>query len=216
MPTLRTITYTVRPLQWDGPRTPEAARVSTFSAAWSNTLNLLDLELFKLDARNVVLQLAVTDAQLRLDGGIRADARVTDPAARLLFDSREGALGYACDRFRSWQENVRAIALGLEALRKVDRYGIGAGQQYKGYRAIEGSAAVMTPVVACAILARVAWPNEAADRQAMWAPKIGTDTQIAASTLRKARANSHPDRLGGDRTAWDQVEQAARVLGLDQ
>lgn len=32
---------------------------------------------------------------------------------------------------------------------------------------------------------------------------------------RQARAKAHPDRRGGDRTAWDKVEAAARVLGLE-
>ncbi|MGI9084467.1 MAG: hypothetical protein ACR2FE_04160 [Aeromicrobium sp.] len=31
---------------------------------------------------------------------------------------------------------------------------------------------------------------------------------------RLARSRAHPDRRGGDRTAWDEVETAARTLGL--
>ena len=31
---------------------------------------------------------------------------------------------------------------------------------------------------------------------------------------RLARSRAHPDRRGGDRTAWDEVEVAARTLGL--
>lgn len=31
---------------------------------------------------------------------------------------------------------------------------------------------------------------------------------------RSARKQAHPDRLGGDRTKWDAVEDAARLLGL--
>lgn len=200
MPRLRSVAYTVRPLQWDGPRTPAAARVSTFSAAWTSTLNLLDLELFKLSASNVVMQLDVAEKDLRLDGELRANARPGDPAVRLLFDSRHGPLGYACDRFRSWQENVRAIALGLEALRKIDRYGIGSGQQYKGYRAIEGAPAAMTVAEAEQVL------------QSMGGGPIAPYAKL----LRRARAAAHPDRWGGDRTHWDRAEQAARVLGLDR
>lgn len=32
--------------------------------------------------------------------------------------------------------------------------------------------------------------------------------------VRQARARAHPDRNGGDRAAWDRVEQAVRTLGL--
>ena len=35
-----------------------------------------------------------------------------------------------------------------------------------------------------------------------------------ARLLRKARANAHPDRRGGDRSDWDAVESAARTLDL--
>ncbi len=39
--------------------------------------------------------------------------------------------------FPAWRINVRAIALGLEALRKVDRSGIARGnEQYTGFRAL--------------------------------------------------------------------------------
>lgn len=42
---------------------------------------------------------------------------------------------YATDVCDYWQHNVRSIALGLEALRAVDRYGISRrGEQYAGFR----------------------------------------------------------------------------------
>jgi hypothetical protein len=35
----------------------------------------------------------------------------------------------------TWQDNLRAVALGLEALRRVERYGIAQrGEQYAGWR----------------------------------------------------------------------------------
>lgn len=43
-------------------------------------------------------------------------------------------LVYATDVCERWQHNVRSIALGLQALRAVDRYGISRrGQQYAGF-----------------------------------------------------------------------------------
>jgi len=48
-------------------------------------------------------------------------------------------------------------------------------------------------------------------------PDVGTGAD-ADATLRElwraARSRAHPDRNGGDRTAWDAVEAAARKLGL--
>lgn len=40
-------------------------------------------------------------------------------------------------------------------------------------------------------------------------------TEQLQRMLRLARARSHPDRTGGDRTDWDRVEQAARDLNLE-
>lgn len=40
------------------------------------------------------------------------------------------------------------------------------------------------------------------------------DDETLRQWWKQARARSHPDRRGGDRTEWDEVEQAARTLGL--
>lgn len=48
----------------------------------------------------------------------------------------ENRLIYATDACEDWRHNVRSIALGLEALRAVDRFGISRrGEQYAGFRA---------------------------------------------------------------------------------
>jgi hypothetical protein len=117
---------TTRPLQDRTWLRPADKRIrSRFDSTWSSTLALLDLELRQLAAKEVVLELDVREGSLRLDGGIKANAKLASPAARLSFGSRHGHLMYACDRFVSggygygsgsdWQHNVRAIALTLEA-----------------------------------------------------------------------------------------------------
>lgn len=112
----------VRPLQWVGPATKTRQR-SPFDSTWSSTLTVLDHELRMLHARYPVLQVDVTESNIRRDGQIRATARPSSPAVRLLFDTDDGPMALGCDRFADWQSNVRAIALGLEALRRVDRFG---------------------------------------------------------------------------------------------
>ena len=47
------------------------------------------------------------------------------------------------------------------------------------------------------------------------APNDPNDEQLR-ELWRAARSRVHPDRLGGDRTAWDAVEDAARKLGLSR
>ncbi|HSC21004.1 MAG TPA: hypothetical protein VLC07_04685, partial [Solirubrobacterales bacterium] len=99
------------------------------------TLWKLESELDKLGARDVVIEVALTESEIRLDGWPRAGARPSHPGVVVSFNSRHGPLRYGTDAFPHWQANVRAIALGLEALRKVERYGIGRrGEQYAGWR----------------------------------------------------------------------------------
>jgi len=106
-----------------------------FRAGWTDTLYKLEFELDKLGAGEVVIELALTESEIRLDGWPRSGARPTHPGVIVSFDSRHGPLRYGTDTFPDWQANVRAIALGLEALRKVDRYGISKrGEQYQGWR----------------------------------------------------------------------------------
>jgi hypothetical protein len=86
-----------------------------------------------------VLQVGYRDADLRLDGMPRANARMLHDAVALSFESKWGPLRYETNEFvargyrggEGWQQNLRAIALGMEALRKVDRYGVSKrGEQY--------------------------------------------------------------------------------------
>lgn len=108
---------------------------SPFRSGWMATMELLERELEKLGARSAVIELALMEGEIRLDGWPRAGARPTHPGVVVSFDSRHGPLRYGTDAFHYWQDNVRAIALGLEALRKVERYGIGKrGEQYQGWR----------------------------------------------------------------------------------
>jgi hypothetical protein len=79
---------------------------------------------------------------IRRHGGLHQARKATHPdaggsaedfaAVQAAHDQRR--LVYATDVCESWQHNVRSIALGLEALRAVDRYGITRrGQQYAGF-----------------------------------------------------------------------------------
>lgn len=128
---MRTITT------WPGERTPASARKSSpFSASLSNTLGLLNRELRALRASDVWLEIAIPPEMFRLDGRPRAHAQADHPGVVLTFHSAslKKELRYATDRFRSWQDNLRSVALGLEALRKVERYGIAnRGEQYAGW-----------------------------------------------------------------------------------
>lgn len=136
---------TFRPLPaWPYP--PQKGRPDLFKASYSRTLEDLEREINALHGDEVIIGLVVSPDQIRLDGRMRADARVGHPGVELSFEVPDGRRlvfhtdvhsGYA----DSWQSNLRAIALGLEALRAVDRYGItSTAEQYAGFLQLETSA----------------------------------------------------------------------------
>ena len=138
------ITVTFRPLaRWPYPDTRPRRSSSAFRAGWQDTLDLLERELRHLDGRQVVIGGSWREQDIRQDGMPRSNAREpTHPGVEVSFDGRVGdhrqRLVYATDTCLRWQHNVRSIALGLEALRAVDRYGITRrGEQYAGFKQLE-------------------------------------------------------------------------------
>ncbi|NKR61713.1 molecular chaperone DnaJ [Rhodococcus hoagii] len=197
---------TVRPIeQWPGELTSERRR-SNFASPWSSTLELLSRELRAIRATNVVLQVAMTEKDFRIDGYPRAQAKAAHPGVILSLESNVGPLSWPCDSFTTWQDNIRGIALSMEALRKVDRYGVTKrGEQYRGWRAIGATASKPTGFGSA----------EAALRYLR--DLVGSDGDLDATTAwKRARSLVHPDRNGGDREAWDVVEAAGDVLRAEK
>lgn len=199
--------YTVAPLpaKWPGKETlPANRKPGPFRENWSGTMRLLALELRQLQAKDVVLHMDVRVEHLRSDGMVRADARPGPPVI-LAFKSGKDRLSFPCDRFNWWQTNVRAIALALEALRKVDRYGVQAGKQYEGFKALGsggGQKAGMTTDEAAKILA---------EHSELPAAVIEHDLQTLRVAARLAQAKTHPDK-GGSKEEFQRVQTAAKVL----
>lgn len=134
--------YSIRPLTVEAKaRLANVRREhSSFKSSWSSTLGLLDREVSHLGPKypEFVMQVDCAERDIRLDGMLRADARPMSPAIAVNIETRKkGDLLFVCGRFHDWQDNVRAIALGLEALRRVERYGIvQADEQYRGWQAL--------------------------------------------------------------------------------
>jgi hypothetical protein len=199
--------FEIRPLgAWDRPRTTEAQR-ARFRAGWNDTVGTLLYEVEQLGGHLVVVQVDADASQIRRDGMLYARAQVASPAVKVSFESRHGPLTYATDRFDHWQDNVRAIALALGALRAVDRYGVsGSGEQYRGWTQIAATAAEseMTPGEACRVLA------DAAGMPADHAANLATPAIVIAA-YRKAARTAHPD-AGGNADVFRLITKARDVL----
>lgn len=191
--------FTYRPLTaWPGALTAKRQRAK-FRAGYKDTLALLDRELRHLGARQVVLQVALTEDQIRLDGRPRAGASPSHPGIVLSFESKHGPLSYPCDRFTEWEDNLRAVALSLEALRAVDRYGVTRrAEQYRGWQALPPPAGRRLDVQsAVRLLARLSGLEVRADN--------------LAEAYRAAALKAHPDR-GGDAETFALLQEARDVL----
>lgn len=191
----------VQPIvEWPGVLTRDRVR-SNFSSTQSATLQVLRRELDQLGAKDVLLQIAIPREAFRLDGFPRSTAKPAHPGLILTLDSKFGPLSYPCDTFTRWEDNLRAIALALEALRKVDRYGVTKrGEQYRGFLAIEGAAPAESFV------------SRSAAVTFLWAlvPDVDMSTSLA-SMIRLAKRATHPD-MGGDSDVFQRVVLAEKYL----
>lgn len=121
-----------RPLTRRPPN--EGRKASPFRATYSDTEALLRDELRMLGARDAVIEVDLDERDIRRDGLPYARSSPRSPAVAVSFVGRWGPMRLACDRFTDWRHNLRAIALGLGDLRRIDRYGLGrSGEQYVGW-----------------------------------------------------------------------------------
>lgn len=173
---------TVRPLPaW--PYGKQSPRSATYRSTYTDTLTELDDELSAIGAREVIIGVVASERDVRIDGQLRADAKVGYPGVELSFELPDGRrVAFHTDRHRgyasSWQDNLRAIVLGLRALRAVSRYGIteGVGEQYAGFAQL---------------------PSGGPD------PERGRRLVERLGSVGKALRATHPDTRDGDYTDRD-------------
>lgn len=79
-----------------------------------------------------------TNLVTRLDGFPRSgQAEPTDPGVALYFRLKGQDRCLACDRYRRVADNMAAIAAHIDALRAIERYGVGTlDQAFAGYTAL--------------------------------------------------------------------------------
>ena len=201
-----------RPIeQWPGDLT-RARRRSPFEAGLSATQDLLTRELRALKARTVVIQLAIGETDLRLDGLPRSQARPDHPGVILSLESPYGPLSYPTDTFADWQSNLRGIALALEALRKVDRYGVTKnGEQYRGWRQLGSASTTTTRDEAALFIAKAARPEQPDEDIRQWYQVLTVDAAALARAYRLAAQRLHPD-TGGSAEEFQRLQKSKDLL----
>lgn len=179
------------PLGWKRTR-PYARRIGRFkhNGQWITTIAAtarLERELDKLGARHPVLS---TNVSLRLDGRPRSDERPADPGAAIYFSFRGKATVLACDTYTEVSDNIAALAAHLDALRAIERYGVGTIEQaLAGYKALPA--------------------DTAADWRAVFGfPSDSRPTLDQVDAAYKAAAKQHHPDQGGTDMAMAHVNRA--------
>ena len=105
----------------------------------SDAIQRLTGELDRLGAKSEVLS---SNVSLRLDGLPRSgQTEPDDPGAAVYFRLLVKPRCLACDRWDRVADNIAAIAQHIDALRRIDRYGVGTMEQaFAGYAALPPSA----------------------------------------------------------------------------
>jgi hypothetical protein len=214
------VKYQIRPLgQWPGPVTASRKSSGVFQADWESTLILLRDEVDKLDGEYpIVIQIDVGELDLRQDGMLKTRARVGPfPGVVVSFKSRHGPLQYASDAYEQrymgslpgWQANVRAVALALEALRAVDRYGVSKrGEQYTGWKALPAGNGSSFATADEALRWMRAYAVDGLDLY----PDPTPIEDVPLKELYRFMAKlMHPDR-GAPRAEWDRLDEARQLL----
>jgi hypothetical protein len=133
------------PLEWPvGWKRTRVRRVGRFKkeGQWitvNGATARLERELDRLGAKNTTLS---TNVSLRLDGRPRSDERPADPGAAIYFSFKGKATVLACDTYTEVADNIAALAAHLDALRAIERYGVGSLEQaLAGYKALPADTA---------------------------------------------------------------------------
>jgi hypothetical protein len=133
------------PVTWPRAKVRGTARFSqkVDNGRWNETKSVtiavardrLQREIDLLGARDVLLS---TNVELRLDGQPRSDrAPPTDPGVALYFKLKGRDTVLACDRWDRVADNIVAITKHIEAIRGMDRWGVGSVEQvFTGYQAL--------------------------------------------------------------------------------
>lgn len=199
--------------KWPRPFTKDRKR-SPFKATYDKTMKLLAVELARVEGRNGLVQLACRPGAIRKDGRPYANAEVDHPGVIVSFEKLVGRafvpVAMPCDTFDEWEDNLRALALGLELLRAIDRYGITShAEQYRGWAQLPPPGGLVTPPPMTV--------EEAAEVVAHFG---GSDAALVVthhasfdSAWRAAAKVLHPDRNNGHKLkSWDDLQAARAVL----
>jgi hypothetical protein len=120
-------------------RKPEGVSKRSTSINVQTATERLEKQLDMLGAKDPTLS---TNVSLNLRGIPRGDENPSDPGAAIYFKFRGRATVLACDSYFRVADNIAALAAHIDALRRIERYGVGTIEQaLAGYKALPADSA---------------------------------------------------------------------------
>lgn len=188
------------PLQWP-PLKPRAQRRTTnrnFKTSFAKSRDLCLAEIRRLEGTEMVVSTNIplkkgTDVPYAVEWG----KTIPDPGVAVYFKRKGKEMCFACDCYNHVQDNMHAIALTINALRGIARWGTGDMMEaaFRGFTAI---------------------PEKTGGTS--WWDILGVPVNASAEMIKRAYRDKafdrHPDQ-GGSNEAMAELNQAYR-LALDQ
>lgn len=205
--------------QWPGKLRDSHQRIrAPFKSDHTSTIRLLEKELRIVGAESPVVQLAIREDQWTRDGRPYAKAQAAHPGVIVSFVKairrptgvQRIPLSFPCDRFTTWETNLRAVAIALEDLRRIDRYGVTQNaEQYTGFKSLPppgpSHEEILTVEDAARFVAAVVGIGQ--NHNALINGK-----DLWREAYRQAATKLHPDKHGGKQVPQWGVLQAAKTL----
>ena len=118
-----------------GQKVTSARRVTIGDA-----FDRLEAELDRIGATHAIVS---SNLELRINGAPRSNqTEPSDPGIAVYFSLKGKPRCLACDKWHRAADNIAAIAQHIDALRRIDRYGVGTMEQaFAGYSALPAQAA---------------------------------------------------------------------------
>lgn len=153
----------------------------------------LERELDLLKAKNIVIESGHDRTQIRNDGWPRGGSSPAHQDIRLFFTCKHGTLRYECNRFDSWEDNLRAIGLWIQRQRlALEEWGIGTGgEAYRGFAALPPGGIQLAEFASVEDAARFMLNTEGFP--APTDEDIEAVVMEPAGTFRGAAKKAHPD-----------------------
>jgi hypothetical protein len=204
------------PQPWTRPTTPMTMRRhARFRTTYARTLQKLQDELEKIGATEILFECSFASNQIRLDGWPKANQAPQYNGIAVSFNHpKVGRVEYVTDRYFLWTDNLHAIALTLEALRGVERWGVVAsGQQYTGFKALEAGGNGSTGRRGAAVWIAKLLREDPVQQKPIVDTLLGGPAVDQTRLIRDARKHAHPD-TGGSQEMFELLQEKLKTLGV--